>query len=423
MTEQGLRFIVEYIRATENEIAIDCSVYTLSNVLPEQLNYVPRPAKILNKFAGNRKIFKLLVSVFKTTWRFGGASLYFLYEMIIFYRHSLRCSDQLGSSTDAGDYALAFSSRAGDILQSSILGLAPKYWITFPWAPVNRQKLSGQHVDIFSLLGAKDFIRAFKLAITASKKLAYRKQTKNWILQSYTAFRWFAVRIALEKLSIQKLVIAEHYDRWAVLADRVAAEKNASLVMVQHGALSGLTLSEHETQARLPFRLAHRLSSVKQLFVYDESSRSIFATDILSAGCIAKGVAVNYFQPIIELTRFSSKNAVSILFVGHPICEALHIYMFKELSREYSVSFYYKPHPTAGVSDSVRKQGWHVIEGRSCFPEVDFLIAYPSTLVSEYSTSGISAVLHSMNQDKDFSAGLLGSVKSKLDALACEKLV
>lgn len=423
MNDQRLKFIVDYIWATENEIAIDNSVYTLSGVSPAEINYVPRPSKILGKFSQNRKLFKIFVGVFKSLWNIGGSAIYFFYEMIILYRHSVRCTDKRDARGDSGEYALAFSSRAGDILQPSILGFEPKCWITFPWAPLSRQARNGQHFDIFSLLENRDFVDAFKLAVIASRKLACRKRTKHWTLQSYTAFRWFAVRIALEKLDINRILLAEHYDRWAVLADRLISKKDASLVLVQHGALSGLTLSDQTRQARLPFTLAHRLSNVAQLFVYDESSRAVFESDVLSPVCIAKGVTVSFFQPMIELTQLPSEHTVRVLFVGHPICEALHVELYKKLSREYNVSFYYKPHPTAGLSDSVKQQSWHIIEGRSYFPVVEFLISYPSTLVNEYAASGISAVLHSLDQDKDFSSGLLESVKSKLDTLACKKLV
>ncbi|MHC8387652.1 hypothetical protein ACYZTM_06380 [Pseudomonas sp. MDT2-39-1] len=433
MNNQKLRFIVDYIWATENEISIDKSVYALSGVSPEELNYAPRPAKVLNRFIRNRKFFKLLIVILKIIWRFGGAATYFLYEMMIYYRYSTRCTSKLNQCRDVGEYAIAFSSRAADILQPTVLGFEPKCWITFPWAPLNVTGQSKQYVDVFSLLNGKDFISAYILAVIASRKLASRKQTLNWTLQSYTAFRWFVVRIALEKLNINRLLIAEHYDRWAVLTDRVISkqlrrpslhpENRVELVLMQHGALSGLTLAECKPQVGLSFELKHRLTSVTKLHVYDDSSRMVFETDIFSAGCVARGVAVNYFQPTIELTRLSSTNAIKILFVGHPICEALHVHIYKKLKHEYSASFYYKPHPTAGLSESVKREDWQIIEGRNSFPEVDFLIAYPSTLVSEYAASGISAVLHSLDLGKDFSAGLLGSVKSKLDTLACKKRV
>ncbi|MCU1762136.1 hypothetical protein NTD84_20735 [Pseudomonas sp. 14P_8.1_Bac3] len=423
MTDQRLKFIIDYIWATENEITIDNSVYALSGVLPAEINYVPRPSKILGRFSQNRKLFRVCVGIFKNLWNIGGAAIYFLYEMIILYHHSVRCTDKLDETVDTGEYALAFSSRAGDILQPPILGFEPKCWITFPWAPLNHQTCNARHIDIFSLLEKRDFFDAYKLAVIASRKLARRERTKHWTLQSYTAFRWFAVRIALEKLDINQLLIAEHYDRWAVLADKVVSKTDASLVLMQHGALSGLTLSDQTRRARLPFKLAHRLSNVTQLFVYDESSRAVFESDVLSPGCVARSVAVRFFQPMIELTQLPSEHAVKILFVGHPICEALHVYLYKQLSREYNVTCYYKPHPTAGLSDSVKQQSWCIVEGRSCFPVVEFLISYPSTLVNEYAASGISAVLHSLDHDKDFSSGLLESVKSKLDALACKKLV
>lgn len=433
MIKQRLRLVVDYIWATENEIAIDKSVYALSGVSPKELNYAPRPAKVLNRFFRSKVLFKLSLGLFKVIWRFGGAAVYFLHEMISYYRYSTGCRSRVNDCQEIGEYALGFSSRAVDILKSSVLGFEPKCWITFPWAPFNVPGNTERYIDVFSLLNKRDFITAYILAVTASRKISRREQTKNWSLQSYTAFRWFAVRIALEKLNIDRLLIAEHYDRWAVLADKLISKKrfhsssitksNAEFVLMQHGALSGLALSEHKSQPGLSFKLKHRLANVTQLYVYDDSSRRVFEREIFSASCVSKGVGINFFQPMIELTCLPSESAIRVLFVGHPICEALHIDMVKKLSQEYNVCFYYKPHPTAGFSDSVKRQNWQVIEGRSTFPEVDFLIAYPSTLVSEYSASGVPAVLHSLDLDTNLSSTLLESVKSKLNTLSCKKSV
>ena len=430
MTTQKLRFIIDYICATENEISIDASIYKLSGVSPKELGYAPRPAKILSIFSKNRVAFKIFMVLFKVIWRFGGASMFFLYEMFVFYRYSKRCADNLSSCNGLGEYALVFSSRAADILQSGVLGFEPKCWITFPWVPLTDAKQSGRYIDVFSLLERKDFISAYMLAVTASRRLVSRRQTKSWALQSYTAFRWFAVRIALEKLEIKRFVIAEHYDRWAVLADKVISRRRshspsigggqAEFILIQHGTLSGLTF-ECQSPARLPFALKCRLTSVTQLYAYDDASRLTFEDGVFSVSCVARGVDVNYFKPMIELVQLHSEHRVRILFVGHPICENLHISLYERLTLEYNVSFYYKPHPTAGFSESVKQKKWGVIVGRNFFPMVDFLIAYPSTLVSEYATSGIPAVLHSLDLDKNFSTGLLESVKTKLDLLACEK--
>ena len=430
MKKELLVIVADYIRATENEISIDKSVYDLANTSPERLGYMPRPAKILNRFIKRPVLFKLLVMVLRGLWCTGGASLFFFYEMIVFYKYYRRVPPQLESENHSREYALAFSARAADILTSKVLSFEPECWITFPWVQTNFER-EVESIDVFSLLKGKDIFAAFVLAVIASRKIARRKKNQKWTLQSYTAFRWFAVRIALGKLPVHKLIIAEHYDRWAMLADSMASrcgrdpgnqsDSGVELVMVQHGSLFGLASLEHQARPSLPFKLGHKLKNVTHAFVYNEDAQMIFASDILSFSCTAVGVSFTYFSPAIKLTTYPSENPVRVLFVGHPICEGLHVHLLRDLVQAYQVSFYYKPHPTAGAAESVQHEAWQVIVGRESFPEVDFLIAYPSTLVIEYAASGISAILHPLDLNSDVSSGLLESIKSKLDTMGCKK--
>lgn len=433
MNKKSLKFVADYIRATQNEISIDESVYELAGVAPESLGFVPRPAKVISRFVKQPVLFKTSMMVLKRVWCVGGASLFFFYEMLVFYKYSRGLSGLKSERCQSGDYAVAFSSRASDVLISQVLAFEPRCWITFPWVAIKNSNSMEEtkKIDVFSLVGGKDLLNAFVCAVTASREIACRKDIQQWALQSYTAFRWFAVRIAFEKLDINKIIIAEHYDRWAVLADSVISRRKRSLglenasvpklVLVQHGSLSGLSAVEQLSNSVLPFELRYKLKSVTALFVYNEASQKIFEREILSSSCVRQGVTFTHFSPAINLTSFPSTSAVQVLFVGHPICEGLHIQLLNSLVQTYDVAFYYKPHPTAGTADSVRRVAWRIIEGRETFPEVDFLIAYPSTLVIEYAASGISAILHPLDLSPAFSSGLLESIKSKLDALGCKK--
>lgn len=433
MKTYSIKIIADYIQATKNEIAIDKSVYDLAGVTPESLGYIPRPAKVVSKFIKQRIFLKIAMNMLRGVWCIGGAPLFFFYEMVTFYKYSRRLPDhmKMNDSGQSGEYALGFSSRAGDILTSQVLGFEPKYWIIFPWANFKNNERKSAVIDVFCLLKGKDLFRAFVLSVIATHRIACREDIKQWALQSYTAFRWFAVRLALDKLSIDKLIIAEHYDRWAVLADSVVSQRRksikgsstsgAKLVLVQHGSLSGLSSRECVSKFVLPFELSYKLKSVTDVFLYDTTSQGVFDREILSASCVRKGVLFKQFSPAIKLTEFPSENSVRLLFVGHPICERLHTHLLLNLVQNYDVTFYYKPHPTAGVADSVRRQTWQIIEGAQTFPEVGFLIAYPSTLVVEYAALGISAILHPLDLSPEFSSGLLESIKSKLDALDCKK--
>lgn len=433
MKKQSIKIIADYIQATKNEISIDKSIYDLAGVIPERLGYVPRPAKIISKSVKQPILFKMAMNVLRSVWCCGGASLFFFYEMVKFYNYSRCLSDQMKMKGDCqlGEYALGFSSRAGEVLTSQVLAFEPKLWITLPWVPFNKVFEKAEVFDVFSLLNKKEFFKAFILAVTATRRITCREEIKKWSLQSYTAFRWFAVRIALDKLSIDKLIVAEHYDRWAVLADSVVSRRRRALgvqsahetklVLVQHGSLAGLSSVERMSESVLPFELSYKLKSVTNLFVYDKVSQAVFEREVLASSCVKKGVSVRHFSPTIKLTPLPAANSVRVLFVGHPICERLHEHLLLNLAHSYDVSFYYKPHPTASAADSVMCEVWEIIEGGQTFPEVDFLIAYPSTLVVEYAALGISAILHPLDLSPEFSSGLLEAIKSKLDRMGCNK--
>jgi hypothetical protein len=61
------------------------------------------------------------------------------------------------------------------------------------------------------------------------------------------------------------------------------------------------------------------------------------------------------------------------------------------------VQAFYKPHPTTGAGRQVAELRWTVIQGRTVFPRVDLIVSYPSTMVAEYASHAVPAVVHSMD--------------------------
>jgi hypothetical protein len=156
--------------------------------------------------------------------------------------------------------------------------------------------------------------------------------------------------------------------------------------------------------------------------VFDEHSRLVFENDILSSRCLARGVEVQRYSPLIDLVCLPAEYKVKVLFVGHPICEAIQIEVFKRMVDTFKVSVYYKPHPTAGMSALARGQGWTVIEDKRIFPTVDLIVSYPSTLVQEYAGQGVSAVMHPLQSQEEGGAGVFADLQSKLTLLGCERI-
>lgn len=407
-----MKMIVTYYQAVKNEIAIDKYVLFISCFRRDLAVYIPRAARWVSYARVWPYIFFIIYNIAILLWVLGGAILFYCCQILPLLFISRREVGG-GVSVDRGA-VLALSSRVGDVIDPKYFDDLPSTWITVPWAPLRRVPDSVVCIDVFSLLSRWELLQAFRDAVVATYMLLWCKQTSRWVLQSYTAFRWFAVRRAVDKLA-GTLVMAEHFDRWAVLVDgSVAASNRAArmagndcarkLVLIQHGALGGLGAEEDSLESTLC--LPRKLHFVTHLYVYNTEEEKAFKADVLSPGC-SQRVRVSYFKPGIELERGAEDAELRVLFVGHPLCEQLHEYLFLRLRESFDLTVYYKPHPMAPMSMRMGQVGWTVVDNKVHFPDVDLLIAYPSTLVVEYEGAGVPAVVHPMNMLPASSAAYL----------------
>jgi hypothetical protein len=428
MKRRDLECMVGYVKSVENEICLDQGIYALCGLSPKELGYLPRPAKLLNRLAGRRALVRAVASVVRMLWRYGGAVLFFVREWRVLAAHLRRAP--AGAGGEVAEVAFCSGNRSVEVIRAALPG-RPLGWLTLPWAPVDTGKVSGPIIDVFSLLDKNDLRRAFWLSVRAVAVLSRRPRLRDWVLQSYTAMRWFCVYLALEKGGFEHLVTADHFDRWALLVDGLMSRKRVrargvkssdmQLTLVQHGDVRALD-QPASSESRLPFVLRYKLNAVTRLYVFDEHSRLVFENDILASRCRVRGVEVQRYAPLIDLVSLPAEHKVKVLFVGHPICESIQIEVFKCMVEAFKVSVYYKPHPTAGMSALARSQGWTVIEDKRIFPAVDLIVSYPSTLVQEYAGQGVGAVMHPLHGQEGAGAGIFADLQSKLTLLGCERI-
>lgn len=417
---------VSYLQAVRNEIAIDEYVVSL---FPDNFGLmicVPRASRWMSCVRYSRYLFFITYKILVLLWVSGGAIFFYFCQALPFifnFRSKSGGSEFIRLVDIEYSIVLALSSRVGDVVDYKFLNNLPSLWITVPWAPLRRVPESVVCIDVFSLLSRLELLQALRDAIIATYMLLWRKRTSRWVLQSYTAFRWFAVRRAVDKLP-GTLIMTEHFDRWAVLVDSSVAASNRAarmggnncsrkLVLIQHGALGGLGVEEGFLKSTLC--LPTKLRCVSQLYVYNPEEENAFKTDVLSHSC-SQRVEVYYFKPGIELDRSVTDTRLRVLFVGHPLCEQLHEYLFRRLRENFELTAYYKPHPMAPMSMMMGQVGWAVISDKINFPEVDLLVSYPSTLVIEYEGAGVPAMVHPMNMlpssAEDYLALLLKALAS-----------
>lgn len=408
LSTQDRRLIADYLRALRNEVAVDERALALSRLPSTAQVRLPRPALWLPKGKRAPWLLPFVAVVSLLLWRWLGPA---------YFARQRRAHAGEGAALPpaAQGQIVALSSRCGDIVHAGHLQPLPARWLTVPWAPLGTLPPGAEESPLLSLLSDADMDHALRLSRHAHRWVHHRRRLRPWGLQTYTAWRWFAVRLAIDKLA-GPLLMVNHFDRWAVLVDASAAASRRQgrprpLLLMQHGSVGA-----EQGQTALLVDLPSRLRAVTRLHVYSQADATIFRNSVLSKGCSHRGVEVTCFRPRIELTRLGTTAQPRVLFVGHPLCEALHLQVLDALLRQRQVQAYYKPHPATQPGEAIVRQAWTVIKGRSEFPEVDLLVSYPSTLVTEYEPHGIGAVVHPIDRAADGIADLVAEIERHLDA-------
>ncbi|MDO7895446.1 hypothetical protein [Pseudomonas citrulli] len=410
-----LRLLAHYLAATKNEIAVDQSIYSLCASDPVVLAYAPRPAKLLSVIGAGSVAARFIIKFVSFLWRMGLDKCWFLFDFIRLLIGKEKFNAGFLVLSSEKPVALSFSPRALGVLEAVD---ALSYSSCLVRGPGGGGLLTGPEVTVLnysSLLTWRDCAEALRLSLIISSRMKCKPTFEIWRLQSYTAFKWIAFYLAIEKLPSHKFVITDHYDRWAVLVDRLVAEKKkaqSSLTIVQHGSLVGLSSTSMETTFSV--QIPTRLRSVNKLYVYNEGAAEVFRKHILACGSLKRGLEIEYFKPRISLSPVSSD--FSVLIVGHAICENFHLFLYDQMVSNSAIDFFYKPHPTVSPSREVRARGWHMIEQTDFFPKVDLLISYPSTLVAEYEGSGIGAILHPLAIKPEEYEAVLSKIINKLQS-------
>ncbi len=397
------QMLVDYLDATDNEIAVDQMLFGMAHTSPERVGYFPRVSRWVGKAKTHPFLATLVWRVLWISWLCGGAIVFFLFDFLRLAISLKNSKELLLEEIALMDGAvLALSTRVCDVITPAIFSGLPKAWVTLPWAPQHSLPLGAKEFALMTLVNWRDLLEAYRNAVYATYMMAKNSERLNWALQSYTAFRWFLVRRVVDRIA-GTLVMSEHFDRWAVLVDRsvqLACKKSLSkrLVLIQHGALVGLG---GRNQVDNFISLPARLTSVQELHVYSRQEEEVFRATVFAQNDPTYPLVVHYFKPVIALQGSVKSVTPRVLFVGHPLCENFHISVYRTLHELLDMEAFYKPHPKAPMSVDMAKVGWKVIDNVSQFPRVELLISYPSTLVVEYEGHGVNASIHPLNMESD----------------------
>lgn len=407
----------DYLAAVSNEISFDTLYFAILKSSPETMGYLPRVPKWVSYSQRNRQLTRFAILMLRAFWLAGGASVLFALQALKLVRTRTDAAGTLAGLNPDRGFILPFTSRTVEMeLPGNWASKAT--WIIFPWAPIDQLPTGAARMELANLLTLRDIVVAYGQAVRSVYLLAGRARQKRWVLQSYTAFHWFAVRRAVDKLE-GPVLTTEHFDRWAILVDssfaRRSSERNHGLTLVQHGGVESVTAGSDTSVSTI--RLPRRLRAVNELWVYDQDAEKIFRRDVFSARCSRHLSAAKYFKPSIELTQLDDYPGLRVLFVGHSLCEAGHEALYRRLRKEFELMVYYKPHPRTVMSAQLEEVGWTVLRQPTVFPKVDLLISYPSTLVTEYRNVGVASVVHPLDIHEDGVEDFYDSVVEMLKEL------
>lgn len=374
------RLAAIYLRALRNEIEIDIDGYKAVGAAPEQFGSLPRMSVIWPRLKRRRLASSLALRLLRILWKRGLYAPFFVSQYFSLVR---TLANTEFSEMEPTLHVLLSALAPQSVAKAD--GTAALAF-TVPWQPYPNGVPHGHQISIGNALTSRELLVCLIDAIAIARRIGKRNTLfAVWHLQTYTLFRWICVARALERIECTNIVTANHYDRWAILIDRLGGALTRHTEIVQHGI---------EATRRLPIKLRF----TDAIHVFNRQEEIQFRTFILSSS-IADKVKVHLLDNSIELSEaIANDGRLIVVIVGHPEHEANQLRFLKaaRLARP-DVHFIYKPHPTArSVSPDIRA-GALLWDQQGVFPHCDFVFSYQSTLAYQYRDAGISTYIHEID--------------------------
>ncbi|MBL4240374.1 hypothetical protein [Vibrio fluvialis] len=400
------------LSSISNEIQIEKYFYKINNFKPSDYNYLPRIVKLKDK-----KYIDLVKSIsffIRLSWPFVLAPIYYFVSFLASCCRFVLCWDGESVKKLKSECDSVFSaSGEGSFIKARKFIKPKKTIILGEFSESFKNQNSGfNFVSIYQVIKFYDLIHIFVISIYYNFKLLVDPSTSRWVMQGYTIFEILLRYKALYRIE-KNIIIVDHFDRWAVLTDEVVSElKNEKkleikLTIIQHGIL---TNDYSNFDSNLPFNLTTRLNNVTDLIVYDELSKRIFLEKILSNDRCCFSIS----PPVLNMECTESEN-IKLLFVGHSICLKFHVDVYLFLRHVHpEIDFYYKPHPLQTIDHLTLNLGWKVYDKPDCFPDVDVVVSYPSTLAYEYHLTGKLVIQHNIYDNAVTNSSIINQISKEL---------
>ena len=240
--------------------------------------------------------------------------------------------------------------------------------------PFIKSGYSENEVDILSSLRYEDILNSYVTSIYTVWSMYARYRKRDPIFRSYSSFEYYLVCCFVERNNFNNtFLFYSTHDRWAHLMCNTL-----SSLFIQHG--------------KLPDYLhIIRIGSPQIAYFLNVNQK-----DILEKVLFTRPAKESYYRPLLELTDegFLKRNGKKNVLI---VCWNNKIEKEKALcSLLYNdFNLYLKPHPGSkehpAYQEMTDKYGCIIIP-KICYPKVDVVISYDSTLADEYEDVGVKVV-------------------------------
>lgn len=248
-----------------------------------------------------------------------------------------------------------------------------------------------QQIRILELININIIIRSF-LKSLITFKFVIKKYGYFNSYYSFNSFSWYLLFYALNAVDKDvEIFMSNQKDRWAFLVDNLPHKKKN---IIQHGTNIIKKISNknynvyckyYELEDVFVLIMPIRLSNISKIYAFTE----------LEAKCMILGE--HRKTPAIEIIGYNMKLSImdvskpKILIIGEYNLNASIEERIISVLQNYPVEIFLKSHPSIKINnyDLFRRKFKFTIVEKDCFPKVDLVFSYNSTLALEYESFNI----------------------------------
>ncbi len=370
-----------YDRALEAESQL-VTFHTWHRRAVREMSWLPHAWRLRESLIVKLPMLYWLKPIGLTIWVFLVQPVFLFREVWKLCQARKQCSKQtiaLGESVFLG-------TSISDMLPTVAKSVpVPDVYLSLPWrTPVQNLPDQMKVIDLAGLVHPQDI--GIALARTWKATLRHCVTPKKWhlILYGYMGFRWHIVYLTLKHIAPAELWIANHYDRWAILADGIDVSRKT---MVQHGQL---TMQSKTEGIAVGFQPDPKLTNSWRLLHFTPNALSEFS-DYVFTSPPREQVS---FSPEFEVFDPRTDKPV-VLVVGSPHIYSEQMEELKALRQNFDsrIELFYRPHPRAdthSIDTILQEVKATVVPLR--LPQGAICVTYPSTLNHSLENLGIKPI-------------------------------